>query len=141
MQSDSRPTFLWRAPGIHYTKENFLEQHRYDVARLLALEGKFLRFSNSPHDLSWYTTCYIIRDILQPWFCVRLLRGTMGEDLFPMCYLVSEEPLKKISLAFRIASLFWFDLDWLCIARNWVTVCWISYTSWVSLRTSKSIDF
>ncbi|GFX86094.1 transposable element Tcb2 transposase [Trichonephila clavipes] len=32
LQSDSRPTLIWRAPGTRYHQENTIERHRYGGA-------------------------------------------------------------------------------------------------------------
>ncbi|GFY08006.1 transposable element Tcb1 transposase [Trichonephila clavipes] len=39
LQSDSRQTFIWRAPGTRYHHENTIERHRYDDAGWLVWGG------------------------------------------------------------------------------------------------------
>ncbi|KFM64981.1 Transposable element Tcb1 transposase, partial [Stegodyphus mimosarum] len=39
LQSDSRRTFIWRAPGTRYYQENIIERHRYGGAGLLVWGG------------------------------------------------------------------------------------------------------
>ncbi|GFT33773.1 transposable element Tcb2 transposase [Trichonephila clavipes] len=47
LQSDSRRTLIWRAPGIRYHQENTIERHRYGGAGWLAFaEELFLWFQN-----------------------------------------------------------------------------------------------
>ncbi|GFV38593.1 transposable element Tcb1 transposase [Trichonephila clavipes] len=42
LQSDSRRTLIWRAPGTHYHQENTIERHRYGGAGRLVWGGIIL---------------------------------------------------------------------------------------------------
>ncbi|GFT84464.1 transposable element Tcb2 transposase [Trichonephila clavipes] len=42
LQSDSRRTLIWRAPGTRYNQENTIEQHRYGGVGLLIWGGIIL---------------------------------------------------------------------------------------------------
>ncbi|GFU42448.1 transposable element Tcb1 transposase [Trichonephila clavipes] len=42
LQSDSRRTLIWRAPGTRYHQENTIERHRYGGAGWLVWEGIIL---------------------------------------------------------------------------------------------------
>ncbi|GFT56025.1 transposable element Tcb1 transposase [Trichonephila clavipes] len=42
LQSDSRRTLIWRAPGAHYHQENTIERHRYGGAGWLVWGGIIL---------------------------------------------------------------------------------------------------
>ncbi|GFV58914.1 HTH_Tnp_Tc3_2 domain-containing protein [Trichonephila clavipes] len=45
LQSDSRRTLIWKAPGTRYHQENTIERHRYGGARWLAFEEELFLVS------------------------------------------------------------------------------------------------
>ncbi|KFM68896.1 Transposable element Tcb1 transposase, partial [Stegodyphus mimosarum] len=77
LQSDSRLTFTWRAPGTRYHQENIIERHRYSGAGVLIWGGMILGSRTAPHVQIGTMTSQIYRDvILEQHVC--LFRGTMG---------------------------------------------------------------
>ncbi|GFW86117.1 transposable element Tcb1 transposase [Trichonephila clavipes] len=46
LQSDSRPTLIWRAPGTRYHQENTIERHRYGAAERARLGRNYSWFQN-----------------------------------------------------------------------------------------------
>ncbi|GFT03657.1 HTH_Tnp_Tc3_2 domain-containing protein [Trichonephila clavipes] len=46
LQSDSRRTLIWRAPGTRYHQENTSERHRYGGERMARLGRNYSWFQN-----------------------------------------------------------------------------------------------
>ncbi|GFU58296.1 transposable element Tcb1 transposase [Trichonephila clavipes] len=46
LQSDSRRTLIWRAPGTRYHQENTIERHRLRWCRMARLESNYSWFQN-----------------------------------------------------------------------------------------------
>ncbi|GFX14232.1 transposable element Tcb1 transposase [Trichonephila clavipes] len=67
LQSDSRRTLIWRAPGTRYHQENTIERHRYGGARWLicAMGAEFLFMDNNarPHRANIVDECLQSVDI------------------------------------------------------------------------------
>ncbi|GBN72355.1 hypothetical protein AVEN_257656-1 [Araneus ventricosus] len=83
LQSDSRRTFIWRAPGTRYHQENTIERHRYGGAGWLVWGGIILGSRTDLHVQSVTMTGHIYRDgILEQH--VRLFRGAMGAEFLFM---------------------------------------------------------
>ncbi|GFX57016.1 cubilin [Trichonephila clavipes] len=76
LQSDSRRTSIWRAPGTRYHQENTIERHRYGGAGWL-IWGGILHSRTDLHVQSVTMTGHIYRDVILEKH-VRLFRGTMG---------------------------------------------------------------
>ncbi|GBO35591.1 Transposable element Tcb2 transposase, partial [Araneus ventricosus] len=83
LQSDSRRTFIWRAPGTRYHQENTLERHRYGSAGWLVWGGIILGSRTDMHVQSVTMTGHIYRDVILEQH-VRLFRGTMGAEFLFM---------------------------------------------------------
>ncbi|PRD21989.1 UNVERIFIED_CONTAM: hypothetical protein NCL1_50300 [Trichonephila clavipes] len=49
LQSDSRRTLIWRAPGTRYRQENTIERHRYGCAGWLVSGGIILGTRTTLH--------------------------------------------------------------------------------------------
>ncbi|GFX68633.1 transposable element Tcb1 transposase [Trichonephila clavipes] len=84
LQSDSRQTLIWRAPGTRYHQENTIERHRYGGAGWLARVwgGTILGSRTDLHVQSVTMTGHIYRDVILEQH-VRLFRGAMvAEFLF-----------------------------------------------------------
>ncbi|GBM28268.1 Transposable element Tcb1 transposase [Araneus ventricosus] len=82
LQSDSRRTFIWRAPGTRYHQENTIERHRYGGAGWLVWRGIILGSRTDLHVQSVTMTGHIYRDVILEQH-VRLFRGAMvAEFLF-----------------------------------------------------------
>ncbi|GBL90547.1 Transposable element Tc3 transposase, partial [Araneus ventricosus] len=82
LQSDSRRTFIWRAPGTRYHQENTIERHRYGGAGWLVWGGIILGSRTDLHVQSVTMTGHIYRDVILEQH-VRLFRGAMcAEFLF-----------------------------------------------------------
>ncbi|GFW58998.1 transposable element Tcb2 transposase [Trichonephila clavipes] len=82
LQSESRRTLIWRAPGTRYHQENITERHRYVGAELLVWGGTILGSRTDLHVQSVTMTGHIYRDVILEQH-VRLFRGAMrAEFLF-----------------------------------------------------------
>ncbi|GBN64881.1 hypothetical protein AVEN_7501-1 [Araneus ventricosus] len=77
LQSDSRRTFIWRAPGTRYHRENTIERHRYGGAGWLVWGGIILGSRTDLHVQSVTMTGHIYRDVILEQH-VRLFRDAMG---------------------------------------------------------------
>ncbi|KFM69641.1 Transposable element Tcb1 transposase, partial [Stegodyphus mimosarum] len=77
LQSDSRRTFISRAPGTRYHQENIIERHRYGDAGVLAWGGIILGSRTDLHAQIGTMTSQIYRDVILEQH-VRLFRGAMG---------------------------------------------------------------
>ncbi|GFW85462.1 transposable element Tcb1 transposase [Trichonephila clavipes] len=77
LQSDSRRTLIWRAPGTRYHKENIIVRHRYGGAGWLVWGGVILGSRTDLHVQSVTMTGHIYRDVILEQH-VRLFRGPMG---------------------------------------------------------------
>ncbi|GFX14196.1 transposable element Tcb1 transposase [Trichonephila clavipes] len=78
LQSDSRRTLIWRAPGTRYHQENTIERHRYGGAGWLVWGGIILGSRTDLHVQSVTMTGHIYRDVILEH--VRLFRGAMGAE-------------------------------------------------------------
>ncbi|GBM41217.1 Transposable element Tc3 transposase [Araneus ventricosus] len=83
LQSDSRRTFIWRAPGTRYHQENTIERHRYGGAGWLVWGGIILGSRTDLHVQSVTMTGHIYRDVILEQH-VRLFRGDMGAEFLFM---------------------------------------------------------
>ncbi|GBM26833.1 hypothetical protein AVEN_32083-1 [Araneus ventricosus] len=83
LQSDSRLTFTWRAPGTRYHQENTIERHRYGGAGWLVWGGIILGSRTDLHVQSVTMTGHIYRDVILEQH-VRLFRGAMGAEFLFM---------------------------------------------------------
>ncbi|GBN07749.1 Transposable element Tcb1 transposase [Araneus ventricosus] len=83
LQSDSRRTFIWRAPGTRYHQENTIERHRYGGAGWLVWGGIILGSRTDLHVQSLTMTGHIYRDVILEQH-VRLFRGAMGAEFLFM---------------------------------------------------------
>ncbi|GBO11441.1 hypothetical protein AVEN_1649-1 [Araneus ventricosus] len=83
LQSDSRRTFIWRAPGTRYHQENTTERHCYSGAGWPVREGIILGSRTDLHVQSVTMTGYIYRDVILEQH-VRLFRGAMGAEFLFM---------------------------------------------------------
>ncbi|GFW03748.1 HTH_Tnp_Tc3_2 domain-containing protein [Trichonephila clavipes] len=64
LQSDSRRTLIWRAPGTRYHQENTIERHRYGGAGWLVWEGIILGPRTDLHVQSVTMTGHLYRDVI-----------------------------------------------------------------------------
>ncbi|GBN27231.1 Transposable element Tcb1 transposase [Araneus ventricosus] len=83
LQSDSRRTFIWRAPDTRYHQENTIERHRYGGAGGLVWGGIILGSRTDLHVQSVTMTGHIYRDVILKQH-VRLFRGAMGAEFLFM---------------------------------------------------------
>ncbi|GFT98524.1 transposable element Tcb1 transposase [Trichonephila clavipes] len=83
LQSDSRRTLIWRAPGTRCHPENTIERHRYDGARWLVWGGIILGSRTDLHVQSVTMTGHIYRNVILEQH-VRLFRGAMGAEFLFM---------------------------------------------------------
>ncbi|GFX91690.1 transposable element Tcb1 transposase [Trichonephila clavipes] len=64
LQSDSRRTLVWRAPGTCYHQDNTIERHRYGGAGWLVWGGIILGSRTDLHVQSITMTGHIYRDVI-----------------------------------------------------------------------------
>ncbi|GFW89741.1 transposable element Tcb1 transposase [Trichonephila clavipes] len=83
LQSVSRRTLIWRAPGTRYHQKNTIERRRYGGARWLVWEGIILGSRTDLHVQSVTMTGHIYRDVILEQH-VRLFRGAMGAEFLFM---------------------------------------------------------
>ncbi|GFV81353.1 transposable element Tc3 transposase [Trichonephila clavipes] len=83
LQSDSRRTSIWRAPGTRYHQENTIERHRYGGAGWLFWGRIILGSRTDLHVLSVTMTGLIYRDVILEQH-VRWFRGAMGAEFLFM---------------------------------------------------------
>ncbi|GFU86179.1 transposable element Tcb1 transposase [Trichonephila clavipes] len=79
LQSDSRRTFIWRAPGTRYHQENTIERHRYGGAGWLVWGGIILHSRTDLHVQSVTMTGHIYRDVILEQHAL-LFRGAKGAE-------------------------------------------------------------
>ncbi|GFT61519.1 transposable element Tcb2 transposase [Trichonephila clavipes] len=79
LQSDSRRSLIWRAPGTRYHQENTIERHRYGGAGCLVRGGIIFGSRTDLHVQSVTMTGHIYRGVILEQH-VRLFRGTMGAE-------------------------------------------------------------
>ncbi|GFT32809.1 transposable element Tcb1 transposase [Trichonephila clavipes] len=83
LQSNSRQTLIWRAPGTRYHQENTIERHRYGGAGWLIWGKTILGSRTDMHVQSVTMTGHIYRDVILEQH-VRLFRGAMGAEFLFM---------------------------------------------------------
>ncbi|GFV90686.1 transposable element Tcb1 transposase [Trichonephila clavipes] len=83
LQSDSRQTLIWRAPGTRYHQENAIERHRYGGAGWLVWGRIITRSRTDMHVQRVTMTGHIYRDAIMEQH-VRLFRGGMGAEFLFM---------------------------------------------------------
>ncbi|GFS61677.1 HTH_Tnp_Tc3_2 domain-containing protein [Trichonephila clavipes] len=64
LQSDSRRTLIWRAPGTRYHQENTIERYRYGGAEWLVWGGIILGSRTDLHVQSVSMTGRIYHDVI-----------------------------------------------------------------------------
>ncbi|GFV08735.1 transposable element Tcb1 transposase [Trichonephila clavipes] len=64
LQSDSRPTLIWRAPDTRCHQQNTIKRHRYGGAGWLIWEGIILGSRSDLHVQSVRKTGHIYRDVI-----------------------------------------------------------------------------
>ncbi|GBL94902.1 hypothetical protein AVEN_87690-1 [Araneus ventricosus] len=147
LQSDSRRTFIWRAPGTRYHQENTIERHRYGGAGWLVWGGIILGSRTDLHVQSVTMTGHIYRDVILEQH-VRLFRGGMGAEFLFMddnarphrANIVDEclqsEDITRMDLASILTGL---ESNRACVGYAWPTNCSPSTPSHLSTRTSEGI--
>ncbi|GFU10052.1 transposable element Tcb1 transposase [Trichonephila clavipes] len=83
LQSDSRRTLIWRAPGTRFHQENTIERHRYVGAGWLVWGGIILGSRTDLHIQSIMMTYHIYWDVILEQHA-RLFRGVMGAEFLFM---------------------------------------------------------
>ncbi|GFW47245.1 transposable element Tcb1 transposase [Trichonephila clavipes] len=79
LQSDSRRTLTWRAPGARYHQENTIERHRYGGAGWLVWGGIILGSRTDLHVQNVTMTGHIYRYVILEQH-IRLFQGAMGAE-------------------------------------------------------------
>ncbi|KFM64980.1 Transposable element Tcb1 transposase, partial [Stegodyphus mimosarum] len=82
LQSDSRRTFIWRAPGTRYHQENIIERHRYAGAGMIVWGGIILGSRTDLHVQIGTMTSEIYRDLILEQHLARFSKSfqTMGTE-------------------------------------------------------------
>ncbi|GFY36308.1 transposable element Tcb1 transposase [Trichonephila clavipes] len=83
LQSDSRRTLIWRAPGTRYHQDNTTERHRYGGAGWLVWRGNILASRTDLHVQSVTMAGHMYRDVILEKH-VRLFRGAMSAEFLFM---------------------------------------------------------
>ncbi|GFW04426.1 transposable element Tcb1 transposase [Trichonephila clavipes] len=83
LQSDSRRTLIWRAPGTRYHQENTIERQRYGGTGWLVWGGIILSSRTDLHVQSVTMTGHIYRDVILEQH-VRLFRDAMDAEFLFM---------------------------------------------------------
>ncbi|GFY24460.1 transposable element Tcb1 transposase [Trichonephila clavipes] len=83
LQSDSRRTLIWRAPGTRYHQDNTIERHRYGGAGWLVWGGIILGSRTALLVQSVTMTGHIYRDVILEQH-VRLFFGAIGAEFLFM---------------------------------------------------------
>ncbi|GFW47960.1 transposable element Tcb2 transposase [Trichonephila clavipes] len=83
LQSDSRRTLIWRAPGTRHHQDNTIERHRYGGVGWLVWGGIILGSRTDLHAQSVTMTGHIYRDVILEQL-VRLFRGAMDAEFLIM---------------------------------------------------------
>ncbi|GFU80344.1 transposable element Tcb1 transposase [Trichonephila clavipes] len=147
LQSGSRRTIIWRAPGTRYHQENTIERHRYGGAGWLVWGGIILGSRANLHVQNVTMTGHIYRDVILEQH-VRLFRGAMGaEFLFmdgnarPHRANIVDECLQSEDITRMDCSAYSPDLNpiehvW---GYAWPTNCRSSTPSHLSTGTSRGI--
>ncbi|GFT43139.1 transposable element Tcb1 transposase [Trichonephila clavipes] len=148
LQSDSRRTLIWRAPGTRYHQENTIERHRYGGAGWLVWGGIILGSRTDLHVQSVTMTGHIYRYVILEQH-VRLFRGVMGaEFLFmddnahPHRTNIVDECLQSIGgyHPYGLASILTgLESNRACGGYAWPTNCSPSTPSHLSTGTSEGI--
>ncbi|GFS94394.1 transposable element Tcb1 transposase [Trichonephila clavipes] len=148
LQSDSRRTLIWRAPGTRYHQVNTIERHRYGGAGWLVWGGIILASRTDLHVQSVTITGHIYREVILEQH-VRLFRGTVSaEFLFmddnsrPHRANIVDECLQSedITCMDCVARIFIrLESYRACVGYAWLTNCSPSTPSHLSTGTSKLI--
>ncbi|GFU54714.1 transposable element Tcb1 transposase [Trichonephila clavipes] len=83
LQSDSRRTLIWRAPGTRYHQQNTIERHRHGGARWLVWGEIILGSRTGLHVQSVTMTGHIYQDVILEQH-LRLFRGAMEVEFLFM---------------------------------------------------------
>ncbi|GFU25070.1 transposable element Tcb1 transposase [Trichonephila clavipes] len=141
LQSDSRRTLIWRAPGTRYHQENTIERHRYGGAGWLVWGGIILGSRTDLHVQSVTMTGHIYRDVILEQH-VRLFRGAMGTEFLFMdenarphrANIVDD--VDPYGLASILTGL---ESNRTCVRYTWPTNCSPSTPSHLPTGTSEGI--
>ncbi|GFX15505.1 DDE_3 domain-containing protein [Trichonephila clavipes] len=138
LQSDSRRTLIWRAPGTPYHQENTIERHRYGGAGWLVWGGIILGSRTDLHVQSVMMTGHIYRDVILEQH-VRLFRGAeflfMDDNARPHRANIIDECLQSED----ISILTGLESNRACVGYAWPTNCISSTPSHMSTGTSEGI--
>ncbi|GFT07128.1 transposable element Tcb1 transposase [Trichonephila clavipes] len=148
LQSDSRRTLIWRAPGTRYHQENTIERHRYGGAGWLAWGGIILGSRTYLHVQSVTMTGHIYRDVLLKQHA-SLFRGAMGAEFLFMDDNSRPHRANIVGECFHSEDI--TRMDWpasiltglesrtACVVYAWPTNCSPSTPSHLSTGTSEGI--
>ncbi|GFV56772.1 transposable element Tcb2 transposase [Trichonephila clavipes] len=144
LQSDSRRTLIWKAPGTRYYQENTIERHSYSGAGWLVWGGIILGSRTHLHVQSVAMTGHIYQDVILEQH-VRFFRGAMGaEFLFmddnarPHRAKIVDECLQSEDTTRMGWPAYTPDLNPIehCVGYAWLTNCSPSTNSHLSTETS-----
>ncbi|GFX81758.1 transposable element Tcb1 transposase [Trichonephila clavipes] len=142
LQSNSRRTLIWRAPGTHYHQENTMERHRYGGAEWIVWGGIILGSRTDLHAQSVTMTGHIYRDVILEEH-VRLFQGAMGAAFLfmdgnarPHRANIVDGGYHPYGLASILTEL---ESNIACVGYTWPTNCSPSTPSHLSTGTSEDI--
>ncbi|GFY08824.1 nibrin [Trichonephila clavipes] len=147
LQSDSRRTLIWRAPGTRYHQT--IERHRYVGAGWLVWRGIILGSRIDLHVQSVTIIGHIYRDVILEQH-IRLFRGTMGAEFLFMVdntrpHCPSLPHCRRMPSIggyhpYRLASILTgLEFNRACVVYSWPTNCSSSTPSHLSTGTSDGI--
>ncbi|GFW68592.1 HTH_Tnp_Tc3_2 domain-containing protein [Trichonephila clavipes] len=147
LQSDSRRTLIWRAPGTRYHQENTIERHRYGGVGWLVWKGIIFGSRTDLHVQSVTVTGHICRDVILEQH-VRLFRGAMGAEFLFMddnahphrANIVDSMPSIGGYHPYGLASILTgLESNRACVGYAWPTNCSPSTPSHLSTGTLEGI--
>ncbi|KFM72124.1 Transposable element Tcb1 transposase, partial [Stegodyphus mimosarum] len=109
LPSDSRRTFIWRAPDTRYNQENIIERHRYGGAGVLVWGEIILGSRTDLHVQIGTMTSQIYRDVILKQY-VRLFRGAMGAQFVFMDDNARPHRAKIVSECLQLEDI--TRMDW-----------------------------
>ncbi|GFW29422.1 uncharacterized protein TNCV_743641 [Trichonephila clavipes] len=147
LQSVSRQTLIWRAPGTLNHQENTIERHRYGGAGWLVWGGIILGSRTDLHVQSATLTGHIYRDVMLEQH-VPLFRGATGAEFLFMDDNARPHRANILDKCLQFGGYHPYGLASIltglesnraCVGYAWPTNCSPSTPSHLSTGTSEGI--
>ncbi|GFS99257.1 transposable element Tcb1 transposase [Trichonephila clavipes] len=103
LQSDSRRTLIWRAPGTRYHRENTIERHRYVDAGCHVCGGIILGSRTVLHVQSITLTGHIYRDVFLDKHWITEGKCTVADDV--QGTQIEDRAIRRVATSAPITSL------------------------------------